>query len=131
MKPDFCKSLVWRETLEGGQLVTPFRFDDGDNVVIFAHCLSQGWRLDDNGEALFRLSTSGVDPESERVQARIADLQSLLGVQCDEAEKRFIHWPTTHLFPSEPLPLPKLLHSSSRCPVCGNRHASLPVFVSV
>ena len=84
MKPDFCKSLVWRETPEGGQLVTPFRFDDGDNVVIFAHRLSQGWRLDDNGEALFRLATSGVDPESERVQARIADLQSLLGVQCDE-----------------------------------------------
>ena len=84
MKPDCCKSLVWRETPEGGQLVTPFRFDDGDNVVIFAHRLSQGWRLDDNGEALFRLATSGVDPESERVQARIADLQSLLGVQCDE-----------------------------------------------
>ncbi|MEQ6342308.1 MAG: DUF1828 domain-containing protein [Gammaproteobacteria bacterium] len=84
MKPDFCKSLVWRETTEGGQLITPFHFDDGDNIVIFARRLSQGWQLDDNGEALFRLAASGVDPESERVQARIADLQSLLGVCCDQ-----------------------------------------------
>lgn len=84
MKPDFCKSLVWRETMEGGQLITPFHFDDGDNVVIFARRLSQGWQLDDNGEALFRLAASGVDPESERVQTRIADLQSLLGVRCDQ-----------------------------------------------
>ncbi|RKT46802.1 DUF1828 domain-containing protein [Thiocapsa rosea] len=81
---NFCKDFQWFASKDGGRLVTPLRYDDGDQVVVFAKRRGSGWRLDDNGEGLFRLSAAGVDPESERVQARLSAFPLLLGVSVDE-----------------------------------------------
>lgn len=81
---DFCQNFQWVESPEGGRLVTSWRYDDGDQVVIFATRTEAGWKLDDNGESLFRLAAAGVDPESERVKERLAAFPSLLGVRLDD-----------------------------------------------
>lgn len=81
---DFCKRFDWIGTNDNGRLVTPWRYDDGDQVVIFAHRDGTQWRVDDNGEALFRLAAAGVDPESPAVVARLDAFPTLLGVQVGE-----------------------------------------------
>lgn len=80
----FCQHFQWLESPEGGRIITPWRYDDGDQVVIFATRTEAGWKLDDNGESLFRLAAAGVDPESDRVKARLAAFPSLLGVRLDD-----------------------------------------------
>lgn len=88
-----CREFSWvgPEVAADGHIVTPWRYDDGDRVVVFARRESgQQWRLDDNGEALFRLAAAGVDPESARVQAYLAALPHLLGVQVDEDGEQLV-----------------------------------------
>ena len=80
----FCQHFQWVESPEGGRIITPWRYDDGDQVVVFATRTEAGWKLDDNGESLFRLAAAGVDPDSERVKARLAAFPSLLGVHLDD-----------------------------------------------
>lgn len=75
-----CSRFTWVPTDEGGHLVTPWRYDDGDQVVVFARREGPGWRLDDNGEGLLRLAMAGVDPDSERVRSRLAAFPRLLAV---------------------------------------------------
>lgn len=79
-----CQRFAWMATEDGGHLVTPWRYDDGDHVVVFARRHGAGWRVDDNGEGLFRLAGAGIDPESERVRARLKALPQLLGVYLDD-----------------------------------------------
>lgn len=81
---DVCKGFEWLGAGDDRRLVTPWRYDDGDQVVIFARREGDQWRTDDNGEGLFRLAAAGVDPESPFVQARLAALSALLGVAVDE-----------------------------------------------
>jgi len=83
---DFCNSFEWHPKPEGGRVVTPWRYDDGDHVVVFVTREPLGWRLDDNGEGLFRLASAGVDTDSDRVQARLGAFPQLLGVQVDPAD---------------------------------------------
>ncbi|MDZ7652884.1 MAG: DUF1828 domain-containing protein [Burkholderiaceae bacterium] len=86
MKPDFCKDFVWKQTAEGGLTVTPWRYDDGDKIVVYARRTPMGWRLDDNGEAALRLSMDGIDVDGERAQARIKACELSLGVRWDESD---------------------------------------------
>lgn len=79
-----CEEFIWTENQQGGQLITPWRYDDGDQVVVFATRNGDEWRLDDNGEGLFRLSLSGVDTGSTRVRTRLQAIESLFGVHMDD-----------------------------------------------
>lgn len=81
---DFCKGFEWHADASGGRLLTPLLYDDGDQVVVFASPGADGWRLDDNGEGVFRLAASGVDPDGDRVRARLAAFEPLLGVRLDD-----------------------------------------------
>jgi hypothetical protein len=56
----FCSGFQWVGTDDAGRLVTPWRYDDGDQVVVFARREGSEWRVDDNGEGLFRLAAAGV-----------------------------------------------------------------------
>lgn len=79
---DPCQGFVWAPTDYGGRLLTPWRYDDGDHIVVFVSAADgDQWRIDDNGEAAFRLSGAGVDLDSERVHVRLAAFPELLGVQ--------------------------------------------------
>ena len=75
-----CSRFNWVPTDGGGHLVTPWRYDDGDRVVVFARREGQGWRVDDNGEGVFRLAMAGVDPDGDRVRGRLAAFPCLLNV---------------------------------------------------
>ena len=88
-----CREFSWvGPTADAdGHIVTPWRYDDGDRVVVFVSRESdRWWRLDDNGDALFRLAAAGVDPESTRLQARLAVLPQLLGVRVDEDGEQLV-----------------------------------------
>jgi hypothetical protein len=89
MSPDFCKDFVWKNTPQGGLAVTPWRYDDGDQIVVYARRSNGGWRLDDNGEAALRLAMDGVDVDGERAQARIKACERSLGVRWDESDDSF------------------------------------------
>lgn len=89
MSPDFCKDFVWKPTAQGGLAVTPWRYDDGDQIVVYARRSRDGWRLDDNGEAALRLALDGVDVDGERAQARIKACELSLGVRWDESDDSF------------------------------------------
>jgi hypothetical protein len=89
MTPNFCKDFVWKATPQGGLAVTPWRYDDGDQIVVYARRTNAGWRLDDNGEAALRLALDGVDVDGERAQARIKACELSLGVRWDESEDSF------------------------------------------
>lgn len=87
---DIGKQFRWEPTDYGGRLVTPWCYDDGDQVVVFARREGINWRFDDNGEGLFRLAAAGVDPESDRVQARLAAFPSLMDVHlADDRESLY------------------------------------------
>jgi hypothetical protein len=79
-----CRRFAWIATADGGRLITPWRYDDGDQVVVFVTPHGEDWRADDNGEGLFRLAGAGIDPASERVQARLQALTQILGVHLDD-----------------------------------------------
>jgi hypothetical protein len=80
----FCSGFQWVGTDDAGRLVTPWRYDDGDQVVVFARREGSEWRVDDNGEGLFRLAAAGVDPESPQVVARLSAFPTLLGVHVED-----------------------------------------------
>ena len=86
---DFCKDFQWKTSDGGSHIITPWRYDDGDHVVIYVTRHGRLWRLDDNGEAAFRLAGAGVDVDADRVQARASSLKHLLGVEWDSDEEQF------------------------------------------
>ena len=81
---EICKRFDWIGTDDHGRLITPWHYDDGDRVVIFAQREDTHWRVDDNGEGLFRLAAAGIDPESPAVLARLDAFPALLGVRVEE-----------------------------------------------
>lgn len=88
-----CRQFSWvgQSQDADGHIVTPWRYDDGDRVVVFVNrAPGRRWRLDDNGEALFRLAAAGIDPNSARVQTRLSMLPHLLGVQIDETGEQLL-----------------------------------------
>lgn len=84
MKLSLCKDFSIIETEYGCRVLTPFRFPDRDQVVIWVKRSNQGYLLDDNGEAALRLAGDGVDVDSERIQIWLQALPGYLGVRWEE-----------------------------------------------
>lgn len=98
-----CREFFWvgPSAVTDGHIITPWRYDDGDHVVVFiSRASDQQWRLDDNGEALFRLAGAGIDPESARVQARLAVMPQVLGVRVDEDGESLVAFADDHTLES-------------------------------
>jgi hypothetical protein len=89
MTPDFCKDFVWKPTAQGGVVVTPWRYDDGDQIVVYARRVGDVWHLDDNGEPALRLGMDGVDIDGERAQSRIKACEISLGLRWNDVEDSF------------------------------------------
>ncbi len=68
MSLDICKDFITRQTANGLLLVTPLRYDDGDQITVFAERVGRMWKVHDNGEAALRLMFDGVDPDAPRIQ---------------------------------------------------------------
>lgn len=80
VKLDICRDFQIRETASGLLVVTPFQYEDGDQVVVFADNIEgDGWLVHDNGESAFRLSLDHIDVESERIQRWLGDHSSHVG----------------------------------------------------
>lgn len=90
MKLSLCRDFTVVETEYGARVLTPFRFPDHDQVVIWAKREAHGFSLDDNGEAALRLATEGVDTESDRVQSWLATLPGYLGVRWDDQSEMLV-----------------------------------------
>lgn len=90
MKLSLCRDFTVVETDYGARVLTPFRFPDHDQVVVWAKRGTHGYSLDDNGEAALRLASDGVDVNGERVQAWLGSLPSYLGVRWDEQAEMLV-----------------------------------------
>lgn len=84
---DMCRDFEVRETASGLLVVTPFQYEDGDQVVVFADQQQGGWLVNDNGESAFRLALDHIDIESERIQRWLGEHASR--VAWNEAETQF------------------------------------------
>lgn len=89
LQSELCKGFYIRPTEAGGvSISTPFTYDDGDSVVLFVLPISDGtFRIDDNGEAAFRLMTDGVSIEKGKPQAWIKSLEFSHQVFWDEVDE--------------------------------------------
>jgi hypothetical protein len=68
------------DTKNGFMVVTPMKWDDGDNVVVFADAINgNGWRVTDDGESAFRLSLDYIGTKSECVKNWLAEHSPLVG----------------------------------------------------
>ncbi len=88
MKPDLCRDFDVHADDGGWRIVTPWRYGDHDRVVIWAMPTGDGWRIDDNGEAAFRLEIDGGDPESQSVRAWLSAVPAMLGTTWNADEQR-------------------------------------------
>ncbi|KAE8545380.1 DUF1828 domain-containing protein [Marinobacter nauticus] len=86
LQSELCKGFYISATEVGGlSISTPFTYEDGDSVVIFVLPLKDGtFRVDDNGEAAFRLLSDGVSIEKGKPQAWLKSLESSHQVYWDE-----------------------------------------------
>ena len=94
MNLDICKDFITRQTSNGLLLVTPLRYDDGDQITVFAERAGNLWQVHDNGEAALRLMFDGVDPDAPRIQnwlseqsARIHWNEALDQIESDPIEE--------------------------------------------
>lgn len=90
MKLSLCRDFTVVETEYGARVLTPFRFPDHDQVVVWVKREAHGFSLDDNGEAALRLASDGVDVDGERVQAWLETLPAYLGVRWDELSEMLV-----------------------------------------
>lgn len=88
MKPDLCRDFEVHADDGGWRVVTPWRYGDRDRVVIWAFPTDHGWRIDDNGEAAFRMALDGGDPESQRVRTWLSHVPAMLGANWNADEQR-------------------------------------------
>jgi len=88
MKPDLCRDFEVHADDGGWRVVTPWRYGDRDRVVIWAMPTDNGWRIDDNGEAAFRMALDGGDSESQRVRAWLSNVPAMLGANWNADEQR-------------------------------------------
>lgn len=90
LKSELCKSFAVTEAeLDALYVTTPFSYEDGDSVVVFITPLSGGkYRVDDNGEAAYRLALDGVDIDRPKPQAWLTSISKRYQVDWDnEAEE--------------------------------------------
>jgi hypothetical protein len=88
MEVDLCKDFSIRKTAEGIAVVTPFRYDDGDSIVVFVRQIEDGtYRIDDNGEAATRLIFEGLDLDSTALQAWLSNLSMLHNIAWDDEKE--------------------------------------------
>lgn len=70
MNLNVCKDFQIRQTPIGLVIVTPFVYEDMDQIVIFADRQDNGhWHIHDNGDAALRLMFDGVDPYAPKIQS--------------------------------------------------------------
>ncbi|MFP3979140.1 DUF1828 domain-containing protein [Marinobacter sp. KMM 10035] len=88
LQSELCKGFVIRPTEgDGLSICTPFTYDDGDSVVIFVMPLKDGsFRVDDNGEAAFRLMTDGMSPDHNKAKSWLKSLEASHNVIWDEID---------------------------------------------
>lgn len=85
MNLNLCKDFEFKETSAGFLVVTPFRYEDNDQIVIFLERQGNGlWRVHDNGDAALHLMFDGIDPDNNRIQSWLAEQTGL--VTLDEKE---------------------------------------------
>ena len=74
MSLDICKDFHVTPTQAGWMVVTPFQYEDRDQIVVFADREPSGlWRVHDNGDSALRLMFDSVDPFSPKIQAWLAE----------------------------------------------------------
>lgn len=88
MKPDLCRDFEIHADDGGWRIVTPWLYGDRDHVVIWAAHTNEGWRVDDNGEAAFRMELDGGDPESQTVRSWLSTVPAMLGARWNSDEQR-------------------------------------------
>lgn len=88
MKPDLCREFEVHADDGGWRIVTPWRYGDHDRIVVWAVPTNNGWRIDDNGEAAFRMALDGGDPESQRVRTWLLTVPPMLGASWNADEQR-------------------------------------------
>jgi Domain of unknown function DUF1828 len=72
VKLDLCRDFQMQTTSAGFLIRTPFRYDDNDEVIVFADRQNnKTWVVHDNGEAALRLMFDGVDPFMGKIQTWI------------------------------------------------------------
>jgi hypothetical protein len=88
LQSELCKGFVIRPTEGNGlSICTPFTYDDGDSVVIFVLPLNDGsFRVDDNGEAAFRLMTDGMSLDHGKAQSWLKSLEASHDVCWDDID---------------------------------------------
>ncbi|MDG5498933.1 DUF1828 domain-containing protein [Marinobacter sp. BGYM27] len=94
LKSELCKAFSVAEAeLNSLYVTTPFSYEDGDSVVVFVTPLKDGsYRVDDNGEAAYRLAIDGIDLDNAKPQAWLQSIRERYGIQWDEAdEELFVH----------------------------------------
>lgn len=80
MGPDFHI----RPTASGFLIVTPWRYDDGDAIVVYGDRQPDGrWCIHDSGDAALRLMFDSVDPDTAKIQTWL--LEQTRRVQWNEA----------------------------------------------
>lgn len=88
MKPDLCRDFEVVADNGGWRVVTPWRYGDRDRVVVWAVPTDGGWRVDDNGEAAFRMALDGGDLDGQRVRAWLSSVPAMLGASWNPDEQR-------------------------------------------
>lgn len=88
MKPDLCQDFEVVADNGGWRVITPWRYGDRDRVVIWAVPTNGGWRVDDNGEAAFRMALDGGDLDSQKVRAWLSSVPAMLGARWNPDEQR-------------------------------------------
>lgn len=88
MKPDLCQDFEVFPDNGGWRVITPWRYGDRDRIVIWAVPKDGGWRVDDNGEAAFRMTLDGGDLDSHRVRAWLSSVPAMLGAHWNPDEQR-------------------------------------------
>lgn len=85
LQAELCKGFRIQSSPSGSlSVVTPLVYEDGDHIVLFiSNTQNQQFRIDDNGEAAFRLMTEGLDLERGKVSEWIASLSKSYGVHWD------------------------------------------------
>jgi len=89
LQAELCGTFRVSQTESDGlSICTPFTYDDGDNVVVFVSPDGNGqFRVDDNGEAAFRLMTDGVNLGGRKPKSWLATVEAIHSVSWDEGDE--------------------------------------------
>lgn len=83
----FCEKIALRRVPIGYVFCTPFRRPDGDAIALYVRGNDTGqFRLEDDGQTVGFIETSGVDLESDSRFEALTDLLKEYDAQLDEHE---------------------------------------------